>query len=143
MLRIQHTVLIPRTPERVWALFEDLPAWPKWNPVTTQSKWLSEGQWRRGARATITLRLKNKWITHQAEVAEVTPTRSVAWVVHRFGMTGRLRFTFEAEGTSTRATVTEMLAGPLLFLYRLIMPPARIKTMLARWLDALAAESQR
>ena len=143
MLRIHHTVTVPRPPERVWAVFEQLPAWPKWNPATPRARWLTEGQWRRGARAELTLRFKNKRITYQPEVVAITPNSSVTWVTHRFGLTGRHRFTFEPDGHSTRVTLTETLSGPLLFLYRLVVPPKRIRAMFVQWLEALSTEAQR
>jgi hypothetical protein len=143
MFRIQHTVTIPRSPERVWAVFEDLPAWPKWNPVTPRTKWLTEGQWRRGARLAITLRLKNRRITVRPEVVAVEPNRSVTWVGHALGMSGRHSFTFETEDRGTRVTTAEVFTGPLLFLYRLVLPPARIRASFVQWLDALKAEAER
>ncbi len=143
MLQIEHTVTIPRPPQRVWAVFEDLPAWPKWNPVTPSARWLTEGQWRRGARMAITLRLRNKRMTFRPEVVAVEPNHRVTWVGRGFGVTGRHSFTFEAEGSGTRVTTTETFSGPLLFLYRFMMPPARIRAMFVQWLDALRAEAER
>ena len=37
---------------------------------------------------------------------------------------------------------TETLSGPLVFLYRLLVPPPLIQAMLAPWLEALKAEAQ-
>lgn len=143
MVRIQHTITIPRPPERVWAVFEDLPAWPKWNPATLGARWLSEGLWRCGARMEITLRLKNKRTTFRPEVVTVAPGRRVTWVVRGFGVTRRNTFTFEVEGGGTRVTTVETFTGPLLFLYRLVMPPAHIGAMFVQWLEALRAEAER
>jgi len=143
MLQVQHSVMVPRPPGRVWAVFEDLPAWPKWNPATPNAKWLTEGLWRRGARMEITFRLGSKRMTIQPEIVAVEPNRRVTWVGRRVGITARHTFTFEAEEEGTRVTTVETFSGPLLLLYRLVMPAARIRTMFVRWLEALKAEAER
>jgi hypothetical protein len=143
MLRIQHSTQVLRPAGRVWAVFEDLPAWPRWNPVTPAVQWLTEGVWRRGARMRITLRLGVRRMLLEPEVVEVEPDRRVTWVGRRFGLRVRQIFAFEPDEGGTRVVTTETLSGPLLFFYRIVMPAARIRTMLVRWLEALKAEAER
>ncbi len=143
MFQIQHTVTIPRAPERIWAVIEDLPAWPKWSRVIPAARWLTEGQWRRGARAAIAFRLRTKRMTVHAEVVAVEPPRRLAWVAHGFGLTHRHRLTLEPEEHLTRVTATETFSGPLLFVRRLTLSPAWAREVLVGWLDALGAEAQR
>jgi len=143
MLRIQHSVTVPRPPERVWAVFQDLPGWPKWNPATPSATWLTEGQWRRGARMQLTLRLKGRRMTVRSEVVTIEPNRRVTWVGRRLGVVERHSFTFEADGDGTRVTTVETFSGPLLFLVRLLMSPTRLQAMLVQWLEALRAKAQR
>jgi hypothetical protein len=143
MFQVQHTVIIPRTPQRAWGVFEDLAAWPKWSSVIVAARWITEGQWRRGARLAITFRLGHRRTSVHPEVLSVEPARRLVWVAHRLGATRRHTFTFEAEGQATRVTSTEEFTGPLLFLHRLLMPAARIQTITVRWLEALKAEAER
>jgi hypothetical protein len=143
MFQVQHTVMIPRASERVWAVIEDLPAWPKWCRVITAARWLTEGQWRRGARAAIIFRLRNKRVTVHAEVTTIDPPRRLAWAAHGFGVTRRHRLTLEPEEHLTRVTATETFSGPLLFLRRLALSPAWARGVLVGWLDALSTEAQR
>ena len=143
MYRVQHTVTVARLPERDWAVIEDVANWPKWNPITPSAQWLTEGQWRRGARLAIMLRLRHKRRRIRPEVAAIIPNRRVTWISHSFGVKSTQTFTFEPEGSETRVTTTETLSGPLLFLYRLLVPPALVQAMLAQWLEALKAEAQR
>ena len=144
MLRIQHSTHVPRPPGRVWSVFEDLPAWPKWNPVTPATQWLTEGVWRRGARLRITFRLGGRRMLLEPEVVAIEPGRRVTWAGRHFGLRVRQIFAFEPEeGGGTRLTATETFSGPMLFLYRLLMPAGRIRTMLVRWLESLKAEAER
>ena len=143
MFQVQHPVTIPRAPERVWAGIEDLPAWPKWCRVTPAARWLTEGQWRRGARAAITFRLRNKRMTVHAELLAVEPPHHLAWVAHGFGLTRRHRLVLEREEHTTRVTVTETFSGPLLFVRRLTLSPAWARGVLVGWLNALEGEAQR
>lgn len=143
MFQVQHTVTIPRAPERVWPVIEDLTAWPKWCRVTPAARWLTEGQWRRGARAAITFRLRNKRMTVHAEVVAVEPPCRLAWVAHGFGLTRRHQLTLERDEHTTRVTATETFSGPLLLLRRLTLSPAWARGVLVGWLDALGAEAQR
>jgi uncharacterized protein YndB with AHSA1/START domain len=143
MFQVQHTVIIPRAPERVWGTFEDLTAWPKWCAVIQAARWITESQWRRGARFSVTFRLGNRRTSIHAEVLSVEPARRLVWLAHRPGTTSRHTFTFEAEGMGTRVTSTQVFTGPLLFLTRLLLPPACIRAITVRWLEALKAEAQR
>ena len=143
MFTVQHTVTVPRSPERVWAVFEDVVNWPRWNPVTPSARWLTEGQWRRGARLAITLRLRNRRRIIRPEIVTVVPNHGVTWVSHSLGVKSTQAFALAAEGPETRLTGTETLSGPLVFLYRLFVPPPLIQAMLVRWLEALKAEAQR
>jgi hypothetical protein len=143
MLRIQHSTQVPRPPGRVWAVFEDLPSWSKWNPVTPAVQWLTEGLWRRGARLRITFRLGGRRMLLEPELFALDPGRSVTWAGRRFGLSVRQSFAFEADEGGTRITVTQTLSGPMLFLYRILMPASRIRAMLVRWLEALKAEAER
>jgi uncharacterized protein YndB with AHSA1/START domain len=143
MYSVQHTVTVPRSPERVWAVFEDVANWPKWNPVTPSARWLTEGQWRRGARLAITLRLRNKRRLIRPQIVTIVPNHRVTWVSHSLGVKSAQTFAFAPDGPETRITATETLSGPFAFLYKLLVRPSVIQATLVRWLEALRAEAQR
>ncbi|MBN1917105.1 MAG: SRPBCC family protein [Verrucomicrobia bacterium] len=143
MYSVQHTVAVLRAPERVWTVFEDVADWPRWNPVTPSAHWLTEGQWRRGARLALTLRLRQKRRLIRPDVVAVVPNVRVSWVSHGVGVKTSQTFTFSAEGPETRVTATETLSGPLAFLFRLFVPPSLIRATLVLWLDALKSEAER
>ena len=82
-------------------------------------------------------------MTIRPEVVAVEPNRRVTWVGRRLGVVDRHSFTFEADGNGTRVTTVETFSGPLLFLVRLLVSPARLQAMLGEWLEALRTEAQR
>ena len=91
----------------------------------------------------VTFRRKHKRLVVRPEVVAIEPNRSVAWVRRGLGLTVRQRFTFEPDGTGTRVTSVATLSGPLVFVARLVMPPAGLRAILVQWLEALRIEAER
>lgn len=73
--------IIPAPPEAVWAVLEDLPSWPRWNPVVGGLS----GRLALGETLALTLRLGARRVTLRVEVVTLDPGRRLAW---RGGVSG-------------------------------------------------------
>lgn len=109
-----HTEIeINATPETVWAVLTDLPAYPDWNPFITSA----EGELVAGARLVNRLEPPGgKPMTFKPTVTEVDEQRVVEWL-GRLGVPGvfdgRHRFELVPTGDHTRVIHTEHFRGVL------------------------------
>lgn len=114
-----HTEIeIEASPETVWSILTDLPAYPDWNPFITSS----EGVLAVGERLINRLEPPGgKAITIKPTVTEVVHGRSFEWlgrlvIPHLFD--GRHRFELAPHGGGTRLIHTEHFTGLLVPLLR-------------------------
>jgi len=95
---------IDATPERVWQVLIDLPAYPEWNPFITSA----EGEFVEGGRVSVSVPPANAFIQSRLRptVVEVAPCRRLRlWSrVDRLGIPGL----FDVEHTMT---ITEQDGG--------------------------------
>ena len=95
---------IDATPERVWQVLNDLPAYPEWNPFITSG----EGEFVEGERVTVSVPPANAFIQSRLRptVVEVVPCRRLRlWSrIDRLGIPGL----FHVEHTMT---ITEQDGG--------------------------------
>jgi hypothetical protein len=83
-MRFEDTVEITAPPERVWALTEDVEAWPSFSPTMTRIERLDAGPLGVGSRARI------KQPAQRSAVWTVTrfePGRAFAWQTRALAMT--------------------------------------------------------
>lgn len=109
-----HTEIeIDATPEMVWAILTDLPAYPGWNPFITSS----EGIVAVGQRLTNRLEPPGgRAITIKPTVTEVQHARVFEWLgrlVLPGLFDGRHRFELVPEGDGTRLVHSEHFTGLL------------------------------
>lgn len=70
-MRIEHSILVNATPERVFAIYADVPNWNKWDPDTRAS--FIDGPFQSGARGSLTPTRGN---TVEMQLTSVVPNRS-------------------------------------------------------------------
>jgi hypothetical protein len=114
---------IDASPEQVWHVLIDLPAYASWNPFIVRA----EGEVEKGSRLTVRLQpVGARAATLKPIVLEATPGRRLRWL-GRLGVPGILdadhQFAMEArEGGGTRFSQNEEFRG-------LLVP------LMARYLD--------
>lgn len=52
-MRVENSIHIDASLEKVWAVTQDVESWPVWTPTVTSVRLVSEGGLRRGAIARI------------------------------------------------------------------------------------------
>jgi hypothetical protein len=143
---IRTEVLIPASPEEVWAVLADFGRYAEWNPLNLRA----QGSAQPGAKIAMTFRnlaQPGKTIDQTVTLVACEPARSLAWagwvpLLFR----GRHHFTLTPEGRGTRLLHGEDLRGliPATFskaqIERDFIPAyAAVNTALAARVAALAA----
>ena len=92
MRTITHTIDIAASPEEVWRVLTDLPAYKDWNPFLIEAS----GAVEVGSRLRIVMRPGSRTMTFSPTVLEVVPQQRLRWL-------GRLlvRGLFDGEHTLT------------------------------------------
>ncbi|MBI4498573.1 MAG: SRPBCC domain-containing protein [Chloroflexi bacterium] len=135
-LTLTEAVHINAPPDRVWAVFRDIRAWPEWNPVCLRVWNVSPTLWEVGSRFSFTLRMAGVPVSFQVTVIAADPPHRVAWSSRVLTITGTRTIAFTPEGAGTRATDTKEFSSPLLPL-RLFYPRPIIHRMAQASLLAL------
>ena len=77
--QLRSEIDIHATPERVWQVLTDLPAYPRWNPFITSA----EGEVRQGGRLTLRMQpAGGRAMTFRPTVLEATQGRRLRWLGH-------------------------------------------------------------
>jgi hypothetical protein len=77
--QLRSEIDIHATPERVWQVLTDLPAYPRWNPFITSA----EGEVRQGGRLTLRMQpAGGRAMTFRPTVLEATQGRQLRWLGH-------------------------------------------------------------
>ena len=75
--QLRSGIDIHATPERVWQVLTDLPAYQRWNPFITSA----EGEVRRGGRLTLRMQpAGGRAMTFRPTVLEATQGRRLRWL---------------------------------------------------------------
>ncbi len=127
-------VTIDATPQQVWHVLVDLPAWKRWNPVLPGV----EGRLETGAMLRLTVDQDGRRRCVQAECMRVLPARELSWL-RRWHVPGLLdseeRLVLEEDEEGTRLVVRQRFSGILLpFLW----PRLRSRRARAGWQVARA-----
>ncbi|MFB7327010.1 SRPBCC family protein [Streptomyces sp. NPDC056190] len=115
--RLTASIEIDATPDQVWQVLTDLPAYPEWNPFITSAQVTSSGgALRQGAHLRNVLHFADGSTTvFTPELLTVSPGRELRWL-GRFGpgwiADGEHRFTIEQLGPHrVRLTQSESFTG--------------------------------
>jgi len=114
---ITHTIDITASPDELWRVLVDLPAYKDWNPFLIEAS----GTVQAGAKLRIVMRPGKRTMTFTPTVLEVVPQQRVRWLGHmlvRGLFDGEHEFLVEAlpDGTS-RFTRKERFTGLLVPLF--------------------------
>jgi hypothetical protein len=120
-LPVQGWTEVAMSVERLWEVFLDVPAWPRWNPCIWRARVAGGGELRVGAKLVWAFEpIERRYLYKlpaRAQIVEVTPQRRVTWEVvapgfhalhsYRFAALGPERCVFGswevAEGPAYRA----------------------------------------
>ncbi len=127
-------IMVP--PDRVWEVFQDIHAWPTWNPVCLCVWDVSPNPWQVGGNFSFTLRMAGQPVSFHVMVIVAEPPHRVTWSSQVLTITGTRTITFEREGAGTRATDTKAFSSPILPV-RLFYPRPIIRRMAQDSLIAL------
>jgi hypothetical protein len=79
MRQLHSEVEIDATPERVWSILMDFPAFPEWNPFIR----VIEGDPTAGAKLKVAMQPPGgRGMTFKPTVLEATPQRELRWLGH-------------------------------------------------------------
>jgi hypothetical protein len=88
-MRIEYRLGVKATADDIWAVLEDLPAWPEWNPMYSQAK----GRIGFGELLTLT-----ETLSEGAErplnprVSTWTPREQIVWIEKRGFLSNSIRY---------------------------------------------------
>ena len=114
MHNIRTEVLIPASPDQVWAVLADFARYPEWNPLNLEAR----GEARLGARVPMVFRnlagRSGSLIRQTVRIVAAEPGRELAWAGHvPLIFKGRHGFLLKPEGAGTHLVHTEVLSGLL------------------------------
>jgi hypothetical protein len=112
MKEFSASTTIQASPETIWAILTNAPAYPEWNPVADRI----EGRIALGEKVTAYTKLRPGQ-AFPATVTEFVPGRKMVWTGGMpLGLFKGVRtFTLEPQGNgATRFTLREVFSGPLL-----------------------------
>lgn len=111
---VSADIEINASPERVWSILTDFPAYPTWNPYIYPVR----GEAKAGTQLELTLHAGTSPVTFQATVLTAEPPRQLSWAVRVFdvGVFERSQtFTIDEVGPHrVRLTSRERFRGLLL-----------------------------
>lgn len=132
MWELEHSVHAPVSPERVWALWTDVPGWPAWNPGVARAE--LDGPVAEGATGTVRAA---GGPASTLKIVEIEPDRR--FVTEASERLMRLRFEFEltdTDGGQLRITHRVRMSGLATPLMRRTVGP-RLERSIPAALNAL------
>ncbi len=134
------TVHVP--PARVWEVFSDIEAWPRWNRVFLKVDRLQGQPWTVGFRFFMALRMAGVSVPFHPTIVEVEAPHRVVWTSTRLTIPGRRPLLFQPVREGTLMTDEEHFSSPVLPV-RLFYPRPVIVAMSNAWLRSLKEEVER
>ena len=114
MHQIRTEIVIPATPDEIWAVLADFSRYGEWNPLNLQAR----GEARLGARVPMVFRNLasggDAVVRQTVRIVAAEPGRELAWAGHvPFLFAGRHGFLLTPRGRKTHVLHTEILGGLL------------------------------
>lgn len=109
-MRVEHTIDIAASPERVWKLTLDVESWPQYTPTMDSVERLDNEPLSIGSKAKIKQpgQRSKVWT-----VSQLDDTASFAWQTQALGMTMTGGHHLSPSGDGTSQTLVVELSGPL------------------------------
>lgn len=140
-VRVQHFVTAKCKPEHAWQKFQKTEEWPWWNRVIGQAKWTSGQPWQPGSVMLLDLAYPKK-ISLKTTVKENAAPQAVALTAEGSGMSGTIRFRFEAADGNSNLKGECEFSG-----WKTALSGGSIeqdfKKAFEEWLDALKTEAEK
>jgi uncharacterized protein YndB with AHSA1/START domain len=140
-LELVSEVVVSAPPDRLWEVFADAAAWPRWSRVIASVEVAPE-RWAVGARLAFRLRIGGAVVPFDVTVTRVEPPWLVRWSSVRWSVTGTRTHRFDPVEGGTRVADHKRFEHGLAPL-RWVYPRAVIRRMSSTWLADLAAEVAR
>lgn len=133
------TVAVEAAPEVVWAVTEDVEAWPTWSPTMTSVERLDDGPLRAGSTARVR---QPKLSPATWTVDEADPASAFVWHTGGVGYQVSAVHHWHGTGTGTEVRLAAGMTGPLA---RILWPltGGTIRKYLDQEAAALKAECER
>ncbi len=114
MHQIRTEIVIPATPDEIWAVLSDFARYGEWNPLNLQAR----GEARLGARVPMVFRNLasggDAVVQQTVRIVAADRGRELAWAGHvPFLFAGRHGFLLTPRGRETHVLHTEILGGLL------------------------------
>lgn len=115
-LPVEGWVDVELSAQRMWAIFQDVRAWRRWNPCILTAR-VTGGELRTGATLRWAFNAIGSWYPYKlpatAEIVELEPGRKVTWEVRLAGLHALHSYLVEPTGAATcRFGSTEIAEGP-------------------------------
>jgi len=139
---ITEQIAIRATVSVVWRVFSSIENWGQWNSVCTDCSVLEGEGLVRDACLSFRLKPYSLPIHIQPRITSCEPGREVVWKGKRLGLHAVHRFTFKQRGEEVVVRSTEKLAGPLLFVSKLLGIPSELHRLTRLLLEEIKKQAE-
>ncbi len=125
-MRYEKTVEIAATPDRVWAIWNDIPNWPSWTATMKSVEPLDSGPLRFGYRTRLDIvgAAASIWT-----VTEFEEGKAFAWSANVRGVHSTARHAVEAAGEGARVLLAVEYHGVMAALFRPMIGRTSVKNL--------------
>jgi hypothetical protein len=141
-IKLEHSVTAKCKPEHVWQKFQKLEEWPWWNRAIGQAKWIEGQPWQPGSRFMLELAYP-KQMAFEPVVTENAAPQTVAWKGEGSGITGTMRFRFDAQADGSTLLKTEAEFSGWKTKFATDSIKQAIHKTFEEWLNALKTEAEK
>jgi uncharacterized membrane protein len=110
MTDLSVVVSVAAPPEQVLAVLFDVERWPDWTPTMRRVRRMDDGPLRVGSMAYVQ---QPRLMPAVWKVTELDDERGFAWIAHSPGVQVNAGHWVEADGSSSRVTLSLRFFGPL------------------------------
>jgi hypothetical protein len=112
-MRLDHSLLVQCTPERLWEIFTQAENWPAWSKLLKRASWIEGPAWLAGSKFLLEIQPEFKL---KAEAAKVLAPNAFTCKGNVMGIAFQhdFEFTAQPDGATLAKTWIE-LSGPAVF----------------------------